>query len=165
MDIQALWQRVKKFLKYVWQECKDKKTIALLLVVVLVMYMPAWGGYLVHALFGWKWGSVVASAYILFWAGPCTPFWPLCIAITLFIKRMIKKRMGKDAQKGNGAESKSEVDVDCGAQGGTEDDSDAATIGRLEGDVTTDTTGSTEDDDAASVRNTAGDKLEKKVDG
>ena len=140
MDIKALWQRVKKFLKYVWQECKDRKTIVLLLIVAFVMYTPAWGGYLVHALFGWKWGSVVASAYLLFWAGPFTPFWPLCIAITLFIKKLIKKRMGKEMQEDtdsvDGAEaaavedsagSESEANAANGAQNdaecGTEDDS------------------------------------------
>ena len=89
--MKELWERIKKFLIYIWQECKDKKTIALLLCVMFVMYMPVWGGYLVHALFGWDWGLVVASAYLVFWAGPFTPFIPLCIAITLSLKRLIRK--------------------------------------------------------------------------
>ncbi len=61
-------------------------------IVVAVMYIPVWVGYLLHILFNIKWGSVVATAYIAFWAGPFTPFFPLCITITLGIKKMFENR-------------------------------------------------------------------------
>ena len=38
--------------------------------------------------------GVAASAVLLFWAGPMTPFFPLCVAITLAIKRFFQKRRG-----------------------------------------------------------------------
>lgn len=63
-----------KFCKWVWEECKDWHTVVIFAVVVVVMYSPVWGGYLCHALFGWKWCSVMATAYLAFWAGPFTPF-------------------------------------------------------------------------------------------
>lgn len=55
------------------------------------MYSPVWGGYLLHWLFDIKEASVVATAYLAFWAGPFTPFFPMCIAITLGIKRFFEK--------------------------------------------------------------------------
>lgn len=76
----------------IWRECKDRKTVMIFLAVVAVMYSPTWGGYLLHAICGWKAGSVIASAYALFWAGPCTPFFPLCIAITLALKKRSEQK-------------------------------------------------------------------------
>lgn len=90
--------KVKNFLKWIWNECKDWHTIVILLCVIVVMYFPVWGCYLLYALLGWTWCSVVASACLVFWAGPFTPFFPLCIAITLSIKKGIelrKKRIEK----------------------------------------------------------------------
>ena len=80
-----------KFCKWVWSECKDWRTIVIFAIVVVVMYSPVWGGYLCSLLFKWKWSSVFATAYLAFWAGPFTPYFPLCIAITLGIKRAIDK--------------------------------------------------------------------------
>ena len=76
-----------RFCRWIWQECKDTKTFLLLLLVIAVVYSPVWGGYLLYAIFGWKWASVMASACLVFWAGPFTPFFPICIGITLSIKR------------------------------------------------------------------------------
>lgn len=93
------------FCKWIWNECKDWHTLVLLIIVVVLMYTPVWGGYLLHILFGVKWGSVVATAYLAFWAGPFTPYFPLCIAITFGIKRLIEKikgKKGKDADSENG---------------------------------------------------------------
>ena len=87
------------FLKWVWQECKDWRTVVIFIIVVVFMYTPVWGGYLCHAIFGWKWCSVVATTYLAFWAGPFTPYFPLCIAITLGIRRLIDKIKGKENTK------------------------------------------------------------------
>lgn len=76
-----------RFCRWVWQECKDTKTFLLLLLVIAVVYFPVWGGYLLYAVFGWEWASVIASTCLVFWAGPFTPFFPICIGITLSIKR------------------------------------------------------------------------------
>lgn len=94
-------EKIKKFFKWIWNECKDWHTAALLLVVIAVVYSPVWGGFLLHAVFGWEWGSVVASACMIFWAGPFTPFFPLCIGITLSIKKFLEvgqKRRGDGKQ-------------------------------------------------------------------
>ncbi len=86
-----------RFCRWLWQECRDIKTLLLLLAVIAVVYSPVWGGYLLYGLFGWQWASVMASACLLFWAGPFTPFFPICIAITLSIKRWAGRRAKRKA--------------------------------------------------------------------
>ena len=90
--ISKLKDKFIRFCRWVWQECKDAKTFLLLLLVIAVVYSPVWGGYLLYAVFGWKWASVMASACLVFWAGPFTPFFPICIGITLSIKRRVKRQ-------------------------------------------------------------------------
>lgn len=86
------------FCKWIWSECKDWHTLVLLIIVVVLMYTPVWGGYLLHFIFDVKWGSAVATAYLAFWAGPFTPYFPLCITITFAIKRLIEKISGKTSK-------------------------------------------------------------------
>lgn len=82
-----MWQKIKNFCKSIWNECKDVKTLILLIIVIIIAYSPVWLGYTLYFIFRWKWCIVVATGYLAFWAGPFTPFFPLCIAVTLFIKR------------------------------------------------------------------------------
>ena len=94
-----LWEKTKNFFKYIWSECKDWRTVALLVLVVIVIYSPVWVGYLLFFLFKWKWCLAASSAVAAFWAGPFTPFFPLCITITFALKklfRVILKRRGKE---------------------------------------------------------------------
>lgn len=93
--------RIKNFMRWVLDECKDKTTLLLLLCVAVIVYSPVWGGYLLHFLFGWKWCSAVASACLIFWSGPFTPFFPICIGITLWIKRRFEKKQdGEERPRG-----------------------------------------------------------------
>ena len=84
-------QRIKKFIRSILDECKDIKTFILLIIVVLTMYSPVLIGYLIYFIFKWEWCLAVATLLVAFWAGPFTPFFPLCIAITLALKKLIKK--------------------------------------------------------------------------
>ena len=94
-----LFEKIKNkfinFCKWVWNECKDWHTLVLFIIVVIVMYTPVWGGYLLYFLFKSKWAMGVASTYLVFWAGPFTPYFPLCIAITLGIKKLFDKFKSK----------------------------------------------------------------------
>lgn len=99
--MEKLKEKIKNFFRWIWQECRDVHTLILFAVVVILMYFPVWGGYLFSFLFDLGWCSVVASAYMLFWAGPFTPFFPLCIAITLSLKKAfeVRKRKKEDSGK------------------------------------------------------------------
>ena len=87
-----LWEKVKAFFRWIWKECRDWRTVVLLIAVVAVVYSPVWVGYLLKLIFGWNWAAVMATAVLLFWAGPFTPLFPLCIALTLTIKKWWEKR-------------------------------------------------------------------------
>lgn len=84
-------ERIINFIKWIKEQCKDWKTFVILLIVIMIVYFPTWGGYLLYAIFRWNWCLTMATASMVFWAGPFTPFFPLCIAITLFIKKLIEK--------------------------------------------------------------------------
>lgn len=88
-----------RFCKNIWNECKDWRTVAILLVVITIVYSPAWGGYLLYWIFGFKWCLPVATAWLAFWAGPMTPFFPLCIGIALGIKKLLNKLLFKPIKK------------------------------------------------------------------
>lgn len=85
-------EKTKNFFKWIWHECKDKRTIALLILVITIVYSPVWLGYILHWVFGWSWAGIVATAMLAFWAGPFSPFFVLCISITLGIKRLFEKK-------------------------------------------------------------------------
>ena len=91
------WVKVKllKLWRYIKSEIKDWKTFVLFAVVVIVVYSPVWFCYVLYFMFKWKWCFAVASSCLAFWAGPFTPFFPLCIAITLGIKKIMRKILQK----------------------------------------------------------------------
>lgn len=79
-----------KVLEWLKEECKDWRTIVVFICVIIIMYAPVWAGYLLYFIFRWNWCAVMATVVLTFWAGPFTPFFPLAIAITLCIKKLIQ---------------------------------------------------------------------------
>ena len=88
-------EKCKAFCRYLWRECKDVRTIALFFAVVIVGYSPAWGGLILYVLSGNEWFLAGATSWVLFWAGPFTPFFPLCLAVTLAIRRLLRHNQTK----------------------------------------------------------------------
>lgn len=84
-----------RFCKNIWKECKSWQTFVILLIVMAVFYSPVWIGYGLYFLFGFTWCLAVATGWILFWAGPFTPFFPICLALALGIKRFIDRKKEK----------------------------------------------------------------------
>ncbi len=91
--------KLKKLWRYIKSEITDVKTFIIFAIVVAVIYSPVWLCYILYFVFKWKWCFVVASSCLAFWAGPFTPFFPLCIAITLGIKKIMRKVFQKKAEK------------------------------------------------------------------
>jgi len=79
-----------KVLEWLKEECKDWRTLVIFIIVLVIMYLPVWLGYLLYYILNWKWCMVMATVVLTFWAGPFTPFFPLAIAVTLFIKKIMK---------------------------------------------------------------------------
>ena len=84
-------EKIKEFIKWIIDECKDWRTFVIFIIVIAIVYFPTWGGYLIYIIFKWNWSLAVASASLAFWFGPFTPFFPLCMAITLLIKKIITR--------------------------------------------------------------------------
>lgn len=86
---------IKKGIMATWNwfksNLKDKITRRIFYIVFLVMSCPIWGGYLLSVIFKNGWWAGIASACWLFWAGPGTPFLPLCLGITIGVRSLIKK--------------------------------------------------------------------------
>lgn len=100
--LHRLKARLAAFFRWLWGECRDWRTVVLLVAVCAVVYLPVWGGYLLQLLFGWHWAGVMATAVLVFWAGPFTPFFPLCVALTLSIKHWQEAWRAKKEQKKHG---------------------------------------------------------------
>ena len=83
--------KIVNFLRWIWQECKDWRTLVLLLFVIIIVYSPVWVGYLLFFIFKWQWALVLATACLAFWVGPFSPFFVLCVSITLGIKKIFSK--------------------------------------------------------------------------
>lgn len=103
--MKTIWIWLKKtvvrFFKWIWSECKDKKTLALLGVVSLILSLPIWLGYLLGFIFGWDWAIWAATAVWGFWLLPGAPFFVVAVAITLGIKKLyqrLKKRKKENTQ-------------------------------------------------------------------
>ena len=85
------------------ENIKDWRTAIIFIIVMAVMSSEVWVFYLLGVI-SWgsefsKWCLGVASACWLFWLGPFTPFLPLCIIITAFIKGIVNKIRFKKVNK------------------------------------------------------------------
>ncbi len=109
----------KTFFKWVWKECRDWRTFALLVIVCIVMGLPVWGGYLLALLFHWKWAFVVATAVFAFWWIPGMPFFALAVSVTLGIKKVWETAKVRKLKK-------TECEKDRRSNVGTNTDADAA---------------------------------------
>ena len=87
--------KIVNFIKWLWQECKDWRTFVLLVIVCVVVGAPVWISGLLGILFNWAWAWAVFAALLAFWWLPGVPYFALCIAITLAIKRFFEKRAEK----------------------------------------------------------------------
>jgi membrane protein implicated in regulation of membrane protease activity len=88
-------KKIIDFLKWIWQECKDWRTFVLLVIVCIVIGFPVWGGYVLYFITHWEWALIVATALLAFWWLPGAPYFAVCVAVTLAIKRFFERRKEK----------------------------------------------------------------------
>ena len=99
MKKKVVKQKAINALAWLKKECKDWKTLLVLICVIIIMYSPVWLGYLLYFIFKWNWCLVMASVTAAFWFGPLTPFFPLCIVITLSIKKVMQIKNRRRGEK------------------------------------------------------------------
>lgn len=89
--MKKIFQKIVDFCKWIWSQVKDWHNLIILLIVAPLFFCLC--VFLVALVLFFTDGKihiiVAASSVTAFWAGPFTPFWPLCIAITLAIRRFI----------------------------------------------------------------------------
>lgn len=83
--------KFKNFIKSILRQLKNKVNIIIFVIVLIITYSPVWlvGG--LGFIFQDKAMLAIAIAYALFWAGPFTPYFPLCIGLTFIIRKIYDK--------------------------------------------------------------------------
>ena len=94
----TVWAKEKfiSFVRWLWNECKDWRTICILGFVALVLSAPIWVGYIIGFVFKLEWAYIAATVVWGFWLLPGAPFIAVCVSITLLIKRIWQKSHKKD---------------------------------------------------------------------
>ena len=95
--MRKLKKKIINFLKWLWIQIKDTRNLIILVIVALVMSSPIWVCTAIGLICDLPVLIGIATTYFAFWLGPATPFWPLCIAITLFVRRIIDKKKKRNA--------------------------------------------------------------------
>ena len=95
---QKLWSKTKQLISWIWKQLKDKTNLIIFVICFIVLSSEVWLPYLLGIIFHNAWLIGVGSACWAFWLAPFTPFLPLCIALTLGVRKIydkIKSRKGK----------------------------------------------------------------------
>lgn len=95
-----LWNKIVSVWKWVWKQLKDWHNLVIFVIVFLVVSCEVWVPYLIGVITGDGYWFAIGSACWAFWLAPFTPFLPLCIAITLGIRKLwdkIKRRKHEDS--------------------------------------------------------------------
>ncbi len=88
-------KKIIDFVKWLWQECKDWRTFVLLVIVCVVIGSPVWICGLLGIIFDWAWAWWVFFGLLAFWWLPGMPYFAVCLAVTLTLKRFWEKRKEK----------------------------------------------------------------------
>ena len=91
---------------FVWlfYNIRDWRTFVIFIIVFVVMSSEIWIPYLLGVIF-WKNEPLrismfsFGSACWLFWLGPFTPFFPICISITILVKTLFNKIKNRKVNK------------------------------------------------------------------
>lgn len=113
--------KIVNFIKWLWRECKDWRTFVLLVIVCIVVGAPVWISGLLGILFNWAWAWAVFAALLAFWWLPGVPYFALCVAVTLAIKRFFEKKAAKEAKAKGIAEISKDLEEISEGTGAKED--------------------------------------------
>lgn len=87
-----LYDETLRLLCWLGSVLKDWRNWLIFGIVYLVMTSPTWVGWLLFLLTGNPWHLSYSTAYMAFWALPCTPLIPLCLAVALGIRKLIHRK-------------------------------------------------------------------------
>ncbi len=93
--LKKLWAKLVRFVKGILRELGDIHNLLIFGIVVLVMTIPIWLLYLLGILLECTPLIAVGTVYWAFWMGPMTPFFPLCVAIALGLRKALDRYRAK----------------------------------------------------------------------
>ena len=96
--MKKIWNKIKQFFKYIIDNLKDWRTFLLFIIVCLIVGSEVWISYLMVFIVGIQTPlgitlSSFATACVVFWNLPFTPFLGICFALTMVIKKIINKKI------------------------------------------------------------------------
>ncbi len=97
--MRKLWNKVVHGLKKLLAALKDKVNIVIFIITFLILSSEVWVMYLMYFITGDLWFLGIGSACWAFWLAPFTPFLPLCLAITFFVRKIYDKIKAKKSVK------------------------------------------------------------------
>ena len=86
-----LWDKFKKLIKWVWTQLKDRTNLVIFIICFIVLSSEVWLTYILGIIFHNGWLIGVGTVCWAFWLGPFTPFLPICIALTLGVRKIYDK--------------------------------------------------------------------------
>lgn len=107
-----VWERFKKFFVWLFKQLKDKKNIIIFIITVLALSSEVWFSFLMAVLTKNKWWWGIGSACWAFWLAPFTPFIPLCIAITVGVRKILDKITEKKNKNSSDINTETNTDSD-----------------------------------------------------
>lgn len=91
-------KKIKNLFKWIFEQLKDKKNLIIFAIVTVILSSEVWIMYLLYFITGNAWFLGIGSACWAFWLAPATPFLPLCIAITIGIRKLLDKKAKNKTQ-------------------------------------------------------------------
>lgn len=90
--LKYIWFAISYVWVWCWKELRDWRTFIILLLTMVVVGCEVWVPFILGLIFQNQALLAFAGTMELFWLLPFTPFIPICITITLFIKMLINKK-------------------------------------------------------------------------
>lgn len=101
--MRKFWQTIWKWLKapFIWikDNIKDWRTAVIFAIVLIIVSSSVWIFLLLGLITGNGWFYGIASAVFIWWQLPGSPFFMLCIGITIGIKSLFNKVRRKREDK------------------------------------------------------------------
>lgn len=89
--MRKVFKKIVDGIKKILVQLKDKTNIVIFILTFLVLSSEVWGMYLLYFITGNAWFLAIGSICWSFWLAPFTPFIPLCIVVTIAIRKIYDK--------------------------------------------------------------------------
>ena len=94
-----LWGKIKNLWLWIWKQLKNKTNVVIFILCFIVLSCEVWVPYLLFFITKNGWWLGIGSACWAFWLAPFTPFLPLCIGLTIFVRKLYDKIRNRKEKK------------------------------------------------------------------